>query len=183
MIQLVCDSKPQNDFDSSDSGFPVLSKPRRGFSFEPQVTVPSIRRVSRPKPIFLSLQSLYFGPNKAADLNDSKPVVPPKPDSLPLPRSRQRRKKKKTEWFYTSDLDPDLVFSQGERTQKRLRAERKWTKPSVTARTKNRRRRRRKQEQRSLKSHEQSQVPAAFQVSDHTSESVFSNADSCAAFV
>ena len=98
LVQLVCDSKPHNDFNPSDSCFPALSKPGRSFSFEPQVTLPIIKRVSRTKPIFLSIQSLYFGHNRASNVMDSKPSEPPKPGTVPVLKSTKprRRRKKKT---------------------------------------------------------------------------------------
>ena len=152
MIELVCRSNAPVEFNCSQSSFPALpSKQDSGFSFEPQVSIPKIVRVPRKKPQIISVQSLYFGPNPAAPIDIDPPMLPhAKSVVITSPSSRKRSKKSKSEWLYTSVIDPDTVFSQVDRNQKRLRVFRKWTMPGNGSKAKNRRRAQRQKEKKQL---------------------------------
>ena len=89
MIDLVCDVKESSGFFHHDSFFPGLPQTQGpGFTFEPQVKIQIPKRIPRrPKPHFISIQSLYFGPNGSPNECFSPPEekLVTKPVATPIP--------------------------------------------------------------------------------------------------
>ena len=160
---------PAAEFD-----FPPLPKCTSSFSpLECQVKLPPMKRFLRSK-----LTKAHPEPSKPmvlpplsspapSRLAPSRPAPsrlvpsPPAPSNLPPPQKRKRKKAKNpSAYLYTSTIDPATVFSQKERTQKRLRRVRDFQMPSVSPGVRNRRRRRRLRERKEFENGGNGYLPA-----------------------